>query len=52
MELFSFLKKEKQLKFGWCGREMEEALYTNYIGHKNLIFALIPANKVLENQAK
>ena len=38
MELFSFLKKEKQLKCDWCGREIEEALHTKYIGHKKFNF--------------
>ncbi|KYK27172.1 hypothetical protein AYK26_00565 [Euryarchaeota archaeon SM23-78] len=38
MALFSFLKKEKKLMCDWCGREMEEAHYFKYIGHKKFSF--------------
>ena len=40
MGLFSFFKREKQLKCDWCGEELETPAYTKYI------------NKVLGNQAR
>jgi hypothetical protein len=38
MGIFSFFAKEKTLKCDWCGREIEEALYTKYINNKKFNF--------------
>ncbi len=38
MALFSFLKKEKQLKCDWCGKEMDKPSYIKYIGNKKFYF--------------
>jgi len=38
MGLFSFLKKEEQLKCSWCGREMEEPSYVKHIRNKKFYF--------------
>jgi len=38
MKLFSFLKKEKQLKCDWYGREIERPSHIKYVGNKKFCF--------------
>ena len=38
MGLFSFLKKEEQLKCDWCGTEMDVPSYIKYANNKKFYF--------------
>ena len=38
MGLFSFFKKEKQLKCDWCGSVLDGPVYTKYVNDKKFIF--------------
>lgn len=38
MGLFSFLKKEKELRCDWCGKEIETPSYVKHIRKKKFVF--------------
>ena len=52
MGIFSFLKKEKQLRCDWCGRELDEPTHVKYINNKKFIFCSAACKKNFRKSGK